>query len=109
MSIPSPDAEKIKDGIAFFQAVKARINKFTGNSIKSDFLIGKFPGTLQTSPPHVNTYHFIMLVAIITTITSLRSDQALIVASSAGVASSFHIRRRIEDVCLGSGLCVTQS
>ncbi len=37
MSIPSPDAEKIKDGIAFFQAVKSRINKFTGNTIKSDF------------------------------------------------------------------------
>ncbi len=37
MSIPSPDAEKIKDEIAFFQAVKARINKFTGNTIKSDF------------------------------------------------------------------------
>jgi type I restriction enzyme R subunit len=37
MSIPSPDANKIKDGIAFFQAVKARINKFTGNTIKSDF------------------------------------------------------------------------
>ena len=37
MSIPSPDANKIKDGIAFFQAVKSRINKFTGNTIKSDF------------------------------------------------------------------------
>jgi type I restriction enzyme R subunit len=37
MSIPSPDANMIKDGVAFFQAVKARINKFTGNSVKSDF------------------------------------------------------------------------
>jgi len=39
MSIPSPDANKIKDGVAFFQAVKARINKFAGNTntIKSDF------------------------------------------------------------------------
>ncbi|MEI8271462.1 MAG: type I restriction endonuclease subunit R, partial [Paludibacter sp.] len=37
MSIPSPDAEMLKDGIAFFQAVKARINKFTGTGIKSDF------------------------------------------------------------------------
>lgn len=37
MSIPSPDAEVIKDVVAFFQAVKSRINKFTGNSVKSDF------------------------------------------------------------------------
>ncbi|MEE9408007.1 MAG: type I restriction endonuclease subunit R [Polaribacter sp.] len=37
MSIPSPDADKIKAGIAFFQAVKARINKFTGSGVKSDF------------------------------------------------------------------------
>jgi len=37
MSIPSPDAEVLKDGIAFFQAVKARINKFAGNGVKSDF------------------------------------------------------------------------
>ena len=37
MSIPSPDAEEIKDEIAFFQAVKARINKFSGNGIKSDY------------------------------------------------------------------------
>jgi type I restriction enzyme R subunit len=37
MSIPSPDAEMLKDGIAFFQAVKARINKFAGNGVKSDF------------------------------------------------------------------------
>ena len=37
MSIPSPDADAIKNGVAFFQAVKARINKFTGNTIKSDF------------------------------------------------------------------------
>lgn len=37
MSIPSPQADAIKDEIAFFQAVKARINKFTGTSTKSDY------------------------------------------------------------------------
>ena len=37
MSIPNPDAEAIKDEIAFFQAVKARINKFNGSGVKSDF------------------------------------------------------------------------
>lgn len=37
MSIPSPDADVIKDVVAFFQAVKSRINKFSGNNIKSDF------------------------------------------------------------------------
>ena len=37
MSIPSPQADNIKDEIAFFQAVKSRINKFTGNSTKSDY------------------------------------------------------------------------
>jgi len=37
MSIPSPDANAIKNGVAFFQAVKARINKFTGSSVKSDY------------------------------------------------------------------------
>ncbi|RSK40408.1 type I restriction endonuclease subunit R [Mangrovimonas spongiae] len=37
MSIPSPDAEKLKDGVAFFQAVKARLNKFTGSGVKSDY------------------------------------------------------------------------
>jgi type I restriction enzyme R subunit len=37
MSIPSPGAEAIKDEVAFFQAVKARINKFSGNAIKSDY------------------------------------------------------------------------
>ena len=37
MSIPSPQAIAIKDGVAFFQAIKARINKFTGGSGKSDF------------------------------------------------------------------------
>lgn len=39
MSIPSPDANAIKDGVAFFQAVKARINKFTGSGVKSDFQV----------------------------------------------------------------------
>ncbi len=37
MSIPSPDAEAIKDEISFFQAIKARLNKFTGNGVKSDY------------------------------------------------------------------------
>jgi len=37
MSIPSPVAEVLKDGIAFFQAVKSRINKFTGTGVKSDY------------------------------------------------------------------------
>lgn len=37
MSIPSTDAEVIKDVVAFFQAVKSRINKFSGNNVKSDF------------------------------------------------------------------------
>lgn len=37
MSIPSPDAEAIKDEVAFFQAVKARINKFSANGTKSDY------------------------------------------------------------------------
>lgn len=37
MSIPSPDADVIKNGVAFFQAVKSRINKFTGSGIKSDY------------------------------------------------------------------------
>lgn len=37
MSIPSPDADAIKNGVAFFQAVKSRINKFSGGSVKSDY------------------------------------------------------------------------
>jgi type I restriction enzyme R subunit len=37
MSIPSPDADALKDGVAFFQGVKARINKFTGSGVKSDY------------------------------------------------------------------------
>lgn len=37
MSIPSPAAEAIKDEVAFFQAVKARINKFSSNGVKSDY------------------------------------------------------------------------
>lgn len=36
MSVPSSEAEKIRDHVAFFQAVKARINKFTPQSGKSD-------------------------------------------------------------------------
>lgn len=37
MSIPNPDAMAIKDEVAFFQAVKSRINKFTGSGVKSDY------------------------------------------------------------------------
>ncbi|TDT72499.1 type I restriction enzyme R subunit [Hypnocyclicus thermotrophus] len=37
MSVPSFEAEVIKDEVAFFQAVKSRINKFSGNGIKSDY------------------------------------------------------------------------
>jgi type I restriction enzyme R subunit len=37
MAIPSPEAEIIKDKVAFFQAVKARINKFRGSGVKSDY------------------------------------------------------------------------
>ena len=37
MSIPSFDADVIKDDVAFFQAVKARINKFTPSGAKSDY------------------------------------------------------------------------
>ena len=39
MSVPSEEAEKIRDHIAFFQAVKARINKFSPRSGKSDIEI----------------------------------------------------------------------
>lgn len=37
MSIPSAEADRIKDGVAFFQAVKSRINKFSSTGIKSDY------------------------------------------------------------------------
>ena len=37
MSIPSFEADLIKDDVAFFQAVKARINKFTPSGLKSDY------------------------------------------------------------------------
>lgn len=37
MSIPSFEAEAIKDDIAFFQAVKARIIKFSTSGVKSDY------------------------------------------------------------------------
>jgi type I restriction enzyme R subunit len=36
MSVPSPEAEKLRDYIAFFQAIKSRINKVTSSSFKSD-------------------------------------------------------------------------
>lgn len=37
MSIPSTEADKIKDCVAFFQAVKSRITKFSSNGVKSDY------------------------------------------------------------------------
>jgi len=37
MSVPSIQADRIKDDVAFFQAVKARINKFTPSGTKSDY------------------------------------------------------------------------
>ena len=37
MSMPSPAAEAIRDEVAFFQGIKARINKFTGTGVKSDY------------------------------------------------------------------------
>ncbi|MBD0725537.1 DEAD/DEAH box helicase [Flavobacterium sp. L1I52] len=37
MSIPSKEADSIKDEVAFYQAVKSRINKFSSNGVKSDF------------------------------------------------------------------------
>ena len=37
MSIPNKEAEVIKDEVAFFQVVKARINKFTRSGVKSDY------------------------------------------------------------------------
>jgi type I restriction enzyme R subunit len=37
MSVPSADADSIKNGVAFFQAVKSRINKFNSNSVRSDY------------------------------------------------------------------------
>lgn len=39
MSVPSLEAEQLRDGIAFFQAVKSRINKFTPSGFKSDIEI----------------------------------------------------------------------
>ena len=36
MSVPSLEAEQLRDAIAFFQAVKSRINKFTPSGFKSD-------------------------------------------------------------------------
>ncbi|MDP3465479.1 MAG: type I restriction endonuclease subunit R [Sulfuricurvum sp.] len=36
MSVPSFEADNIRDNIAFFQAIKSRINKFTPSGFKSD-------------------------------------------------------------------------
>lgn len=37
LSVPHKEAEVIKDEVAFFQAIKNRINKFSGNGVKSDY------------------------------------------------------------------------
>lgn len=37
MSVPSAEANSIKDDVAFFQAIKSRINKFSGNNVISDY------------------------------------------------------------------------
>lgn len=37
LSIPSAEADSIKDEVAFFQALKSRINKFSSNGVKSDY------------------------------------------------------------------------
>jgi len=39
MAVPSYESELIKDKIAFFQAIKARINKFTPSGGKTDFQV----------------------------------------------------------------------
>jgi type I restriction enzyme R subunit len=39
MSVPSLESEQLRDGVAFFQAVKSRINKFTPSGFKSDMEI----------------------------------------------------------------------
>jgi len=36
MAVPSPEAENIKDDVAFFQAIKSRVNKFTPTGSKTD-------------------------------------------------------------------------
>jgi type I restriction enzyme R subunit len=36
MAVPSSESEQIRDEVAFFQAIKARINKFTPSGGKSD-------------------------------------------------------------------------
>ena len=37
MAIPNKAANEIKDEVAFFQSIKNRINKFSGNNTKSDY------------------------------------------------------------------------
>lgn len=39
MAVPSPETEQIKDEVAFFQAIKSRINKFSSSEGKSDFQV----------------------------------------------------------------------
>ena len=39
MAVPSYESELIKDKVAFFQAIKARINKFTPSGGKTDFQV----------------------------------------------------------------------
>lgn len=39
MAVPSAESEQIRDQVAFFQGVKARINKFTSGAIKTDYQV----------------------------------------------------------------------
>lgn len=39
MAVPSLETERIKDEVAFFQAIKSRINKFTPSGVKTDFQV----------------------------------------------------------------------
>jgi type I restriction enzyme R subunit len=39
MAVPSLETEQIKDEVAFFQAIKSRINKFTPSGMKTDFQV----------------------------------------------------------------------
>jgi len=39
MAVPSAESTQIRDQVAFFQAVKARVNKFTTGTIKTDYQV----------------------------------------------------------------------
>ncbi len=53
MSIPSPNTEIIRDEVAFFQAVKARLNKFTGSGLKSDYIVFLFKRIINISAKNI--------------------------------------------------------